>query len=297
MEIKITEPDEVQKFKLSSMNPVKQEGGIRIQKGQKQSLSDKPLISIITVVYNGEQFLEKTINSVINQSYENIEYIIVDGGSTDGTLDIIRKYEYLIDYWISEKDQGIYDAMNKGIDLISGEWINFMNAGDKFFNKDVVHNIFSKKSYDEYHFIFGDTSVNYGNFSKQVNANSNLKDFYRGMPFCHQSVFVQTMYHRKNKFNTDYKIAADFNLAYQAFLRGCRFLYIRNVISEIITGGVSFNMRKTTYNEYRDIVLRQQHTFKHILYYKYIMANTEVKMVLKKVLPDSVILYLQKSIK
>jgi len=83
-------------------------------------MKNKPLISIVTVVYNGEEFLEETIKSVVSQTYKNIEYIIIDGGSTDGTVDIIKKYEDKIDYWVSEPDSGIYDAMNKGIDKASG---------------------------------------------------------------------------------------------------------------------------------------------------------------------------------
>ena len=84
------------------------EGGLRTQGYFKHSLPDKPLITVITVVFNGEKYLEETILSVINQTYDNVEYIIIDGGSTDGTLDIISKYEYAIDYWVSEKDNGIY---------------------------------------------------------------------------------------------------------------------------------------------------------------------------------------------
>ncbi|MCI5136399.1 MAG: glycosyltransferase [Candidatus Electrothrix sp. AW2] len=117
------------------------EGGLRTQGYFKRSLpdKDKPLITVITVVFNGVQRLEETILSVIGQTYDNVEYIIIDGGSTDGTLDIIRKYEHAIDYWVSEKDRGIYDAMNKGIDLTTGEWMNFMNAGDSFFSKNIRH--------------------------------------------------------------------------------------------------------------------------------------------------------------
>ena len=86
---------------------------------------DSPLITVVTVVFNDVQHIEETILSVVNQTYPNIEYIIIDGGSTDGTVDIIKKYEERIAYWVSEPDQGIYDAMNKGIQKATGEWINF----------------------------------------------------------------------------------------------------------------------------------------------------------------------------
>ena len=106
------------------------EGGLRTQGHFKKSYNDKPLVSIITVVFNSEKYLENTILSVISQAYDNVEYIIIDGGSTDGTIDIIKKYEDKLDYWISESDDGIYDAMNKGIDLVTGEWVNFVNSSD-----------------------------------------------------------------------------------------------------------------------------------------------------------------------
>jgi len=114
----------------------KGEGGLRTKGYFKKSLEEKPLISIITVVYNGEQFLEETILSVINQSYDNVEYIIIDGGSTDGTVDIIKKYEDRIDYWVSERDSGISDAFNKGIRSSTGSFIELLNNGDKFLDEN-----------------------------------------------------------------------------------------------------------------------------------------------------------------
>ena len=99
-------------------------------------------ISVVTVCYNAADTIEKTILSVLNQTYHDIEYIIIDGGSTDGTVEIIRKYADKIAYWVSEPDKGIYDAMNKGIEVATGEWINFMNAGDRFYKSDVIKLIF-----------------------------------------------------------------------------------------------------------------------------------------------------------
>lgn len=102
----------------------------------------KLLISVVTVCYNAADTIEKTMLSVLNQTYHDIEYIIIDGGSTDGTVEIIRKYADRIAYWVSEPDKGIYDAMNKGIKVATGEWINFMNAGDEFVDEGVIEKLF-----------------------------------------------------------------------------------------------------------------------------------------------------------
>lgn len=110
---------------------------------------NNPLISVVTVSYNAVTTIEKTILSVINQNYSNIEYIVIDGGSIDGTVDIIKKYADKITYWVSEPDKGIYDAMNKGIIVATGEWINFMNTGDTFYNENVFSEIFELNSYTE----------------------------------------------------------------------------------------------------------------------------------------------------
>lgn len=121
------------------------------------------LITVITVVFNGNDSLEETIQSVINQTYDNVEYIVIDGGSTDGTLDIIKQHEGKIDRWLSEEDSGIYDAMNKGINLANGEWINFMNSGDVFHDNDVLLNFYKEsKKYQNIDFFYSDSIVRNG---------------------------------------------------------------------------------------------------------------------------------------
>jgi glycosyltransferase involved in cell wall biosynthesis len=119
-------------------------GGLRTQGYFKATFDNKPLITIITVVFNGAKYLEETILSVINQTYDNVEYIVIDGGSTDGTLDIIRKYEHAIDYWVSEKDNGISDAFNKGVLLSSGDYLNFQGDGDGFYTPFSLEKVANK---------------------------------------------------------------------------------------------------------------------------------------------------------
>ena len=118
----------------------KEEGGLRIKGYFKKSIQSKPLVTIITVVLNGEDYLEQTIKSVINQTYDNIEYIVIDGGSRDKTKDIIKLYDSVIDYWVSEEDKGISDAFNKGISLATGEIIGILNASD-WYENDAVETI------------------------------------------------------------------------------------------------------------------------------------------------------------
>lgn len=191
----VNEKEDNSTFLLPEGEDRKGEGGLRTKGYFKKSYKGKPLISIITVVYNGEKYLEETIQSVINQTYENVEYIIIDGGSTDGTLEIIKKYEDKIDYWVSEKDGGIYDAMNKGIDVATGEWLNFMNAGDSFYSNQTLMEVFNNKNYELYNILYGDVETNYGNF-KIIHKAGKLENLYKSMQFSHQSTFFNTKYHK-----------------------------------------------------------------------------------------------------
>lgn len=126
-------------------------GGLRTKGIGKIGTIDRPLISVITVVFNGEQKIAQTIQSVINQDYENVEYIIIDGGSSDRTIEMIEQYADRIDYWQSERDLGIYDAMNKGINLATGEWLNFMNCGDLFYGYQSLSSVPLKSNVDFYY--------------------------------------------------------------------------------------------------------------------------------------------------
>ena len=116
-------------------------GGLRTQGLYKQSLADLPLISVVTVVFNGEAYLEQTIQSIINSAYPNVEYIVVDGGSRDNSLAIIQKYDQYIDYWVSEPDRGIYDGMNKGTVLASGDYTLHINADDLLFDSQCLASV------------------------------------------------------------------------------------------------------------------------------------------------------------
>lgn len=148
-------------------------------------------ISVITVCYNCCEQLEKTILSYISQSYKNKELIVVDGGSHDNTLCIIKKYEDYITKWISEPDNGIYDAMNKGLKLSSGEWVNFMNAGDVFANCDVLSNIFSQHIPENISFLYSDVYEQTGVGDKAILRNANRN---QGMVNHQSSIYKKSLH-------------------------------------------------------------------------------------------------------
>ncbi|MDH6356058.1 glycosyltransferase involved in cell wall biosynthesis [Dysgonomonas sp. PH5-45] len=190
----------------------------------------KPTISVVTVVYNAKSIIEETILSVIKQDYENIEYIIIDGGSKDGTTDIIRKYESKLAYWHSKPDKGIYNAMNKGIDIASGDWVIFMNAGDSFYKEDVLSSVFLNNDFSEYDVVYGNTvyHIPYFSYLEELEPITNMP--YR-KPFCHQAAFTKLKIHKQYKFDEKYKICADYNFFYQLYFKGYKFKSIDCIIT------------------------------------------------------------------
>ncbi|MDR1561563.1 MAG: glycosyltransferase [Dysgonamonadaceae bacterium] len=175
-------------------------------------------ITIITVVYNDKFNLEKTLLSVIGQSYENIEYIVIDGGSTDGSPDLIKKYAAHLASWISEKDAGIYNAMNKGIGMASGEWVCFLNSGDVFVDSEVVGKVVAS-----IHPFPEKPDIVYGNILVQK-PDGTLKEAVAKEPcnihrmyFCHQSAFVRLPLLQKWNFDEKHPMSADLKFFKQCY--------------------------------------------------------------------------------
>lgn len=189
----------------------KGDGGLRTKGYFKKSSEEKPLITIITIVYNGEAQLEETILSVINQTYDTVEYIIIDGGSTDRTLDIVRKYEQAIDYWVSEKDDGIYDAMNKGISACKGEVIGILHAGTKLQLKalESINEIIIKGERDS--IIAGSVAWHTGdNFFYEFRSKLSLLSS-RNTKILHESIYIpRKFYSQVGQYDTRYNISADY---------------------------------------------------------------------------------------
>lgn len=195
-------------------------------------------VSIITVVFNGAQHLQQTIESVLNQSYKNIEYIIIDGGSNDGTIDIIKQYSHRISTWISEPDRGIYDAMNKGIDMATGELIGIINSDD-WYEPCAVECVVN--NYQEDTILYGLMRNIYNEVPIDIYAPFPNMIYKKMIP--HSTCFVPAaIYNSYGKFDLKYKSCAD----YQFFIRlkqvGIKFQLLETVLANFRFGGFSWKV-------------------------------------------------------
>lgn len=192
---------------------------------------EQPLVTVITVCYNAREMLLRTMNSVWAQTYKHVEYVIVDGASTDGTLELLEEYGGRIDHWVSESDKGIYDAMNKGVSMAKGKWVIFMNAGDCFADNHVLEYVFSVPRQADV--IYGD--VVKGGVVKKASSPRNAHRMF----FCHQSVFVKIESLKAFPFDISHKMSADFKQMKQLWLAGKQFLQLDFPIADFDVQGVS----------------------------------------------------------
>lgn len=242
-------------------------------------MNDSPLsknknnyyITVITVAFNAEKYIEGTIENVLSQTCHNVEYIIIDGGSTDSTLNIIEKYQSKITYYLSEKDSGIYDAMNKGIAIARGEWVIFMNAGDIFYDANVLSAIDFKKFEDKL-LIYGDAlCVDHERcwLQKQENRHLDLK-----RSIIHQSIFYNAKYIKDALFKTQYRLMSDYDHLLTLTTKRAKLVkYIDRIVCIYDRGGVSSAPLYTYIREYMGIAWKHMNVIQFAGYLFYIFPR------------------------
>jgi glycosyltransferase involved in cell wall biosynthesis len=194
-------------------------------------------LSIITINYNNCNGLKKTIESVVNQTYSGYEYIIIDGGSTDGSVEVIKEYADKIDYWVSEPDKGIFNAMNKGILKTTGEYCNFMNSGDSFHANDVIAKTIPLLDKDIVvgKYIHGNLSYTWGRTSDSI----SMLDFVKG-GISHQSSFIKKTLFENNLYDENFKIASDWKFFIDVLIfKSCTYKNIDVIVADFDATGIS----------------------------------------------------------
>ncbi|MBK0378019.1 glycosyltransferase family 2 protein [Mucilaginibacter segetis] len=201
----------------------------------------KPTLSVITVVFNNVQDIERTLLSVLNQNYPAIEYIVIDGLSTDGTLDMIKKHQSGISKFASEKDNGIYDAMNKGLKLATGDYIIFMNSGDEFYSSDTVSTVF--KSGDDADIYYGETEMvnrereSLGQRRHKAPDKFNWRSFKLGMSVSHQAIYIKRAL--VEPYDTAYQLSADIDWIIKAAKKAKKIIKVDGFVAKYLVGGMS----------------------------------------------------------
>ena len=240
-------------------------------------------ISVITVCYNAISTIEPTILSVLNQTYPNVEYIIIDGGSTDGTVDIIKKYANRLAYWVSEPDKGIYDAMNKGIAVATGEYINFMNAGDVFYKNNTLNCIFFnyKKNSD---IIYGDSIIRFNNGELRYNRSSqDVQSLSKGPIYRHGASFVKSTVQKQNLFDTGkkdlYGFALDYLQIYSLFRQHYLFERVDQIVMMYDKNGVSNDPYKSLIFNYKISHQDDKFNLKEYLLFKLRLLKYNIRQI------------------
>ncbi|MGV3686057.1 MAG: glycosyltransferase family 2 protein [Daejeonella sp.] len=201
----------------------------------------QPKLTVITIVFNNASGIERTMLSVLGQTYPSIEYIIIDGGSTDGTLEIVEKYKARVHKLVSEKDKGIYDAMNKGLVLAEGDYILFMNSGDEVYAPDTVEKVFaSEPDADIY---YGETEMydenwqSLGRRRHKTPENFTWRDFRYGMSISHQAIYIRKSL--TEPYDLVYKLSADIDWILKAAKKARRIVNTKMYVAKYLVGGMS----------------------------------------------------------
>lgn len=236
-------------------------------------------ISVVTICFNCEAVIENTIRSVLNQTYENMEYIIIDGASKDTTMKIVNQYRENIDYISSEPDKGIYDAMNKGLQACTGDYVIFMNAGDSFYNEMVLECFIPQ--------IQEDTVIAHGNIMtigsdfKYLVKPSPLNMMGDRMTVKHQATFTRLDYHKAHLFDATFRSSGDYDFFYKAhFCDAVKFQYIPLCVANFDASGTSnVNFRRSFRENLR--IWNKEHDWLFRLKQELIFISWDIKRLIK----------------
>jgi glycosyltransferase involved in cell wall biosynthesis len=217
-----------------------------------------PILSVITVVYNNVDHVERTLLSVLNQTYPHIEYIVIDGASTDGTLQVIEKYKDRIAKLISEPDKGIYDAMNKGLAVATGDYVLFMNSGDEIYDPETVANIFA--SADNADIYYGETEMlndkgeSLGQRRHKAPNKFTWRSFKYGMSISHQAIYIKRSL--VEQYDPQYQLSADIDWIIRAAKKAKTIVNVNQYVAKYLVGGMSKAKHRQSLQERFDIMKR-----------------------------------------
>lgn len=256
-------------------------------------------ISIVTVCFNAEKTIAKTINSILNQKNHSYEYIIKDGGSTDGTNEIIKQFLPLFEgkkinvVYLSEYDRGIYDAMNFAVNKSAGKYICFMNADDQFADSDVFNRVILSDGFrNQEDILYGDAIMKDGREENLFCADMKL--IQKRMPFVHQSCFFKNEIIRKYMYDTNYKICADYDLILKIYRDKYSFYNLHTVVAVYSLDGLSSNSFVPKMTEHCSILIRNGFLRRCSLRYFLMMGEAHIKTFLSKKCSAVVLLRLRR---
>lgn len=241
-----------------------------------------PKVSVITVCYNAEEFIENAINSVLNQTYENIEYIIIDGASTDNTVSIINKYKSQIAFFLSEPDNGMYEAMNKGIKTATGDILYFLNSDDVFYDEYIVKNVVKMfQRNNDVELIYGPIIIRDPTTNESfIKPHDYItKSFFIYNAICQQGIFYKAnVFNKCGQFDTTYKIVGDYEWVLRAFYKyNIKRQYYESIIAIFRNGGMSNSDEfSSLHNIERQKVMKDYFNKFKILKYNFILFSGRV---------------------
>lgn len=241
--------------------------------------------SIITVNYNNAEGLRKTIESVVNQTNKNFEYIIIDGGSTDGSVDVIKEYAEKIDYWVSEADNGIYDAMNKGIAVSKGAYLNFMNSGDCFYESVTLDKVATEIHDEDYVAGIAFVPKAKKTMCKPARKNFSLLDIYHGGQANHQASFIKREL-LKDGYDATFRIIADDKLFIEkVVMQEHTYLPIEVIVCEFDNTGISNqSSSRSAIEKERNLIYGEYFSSRITADYEYIYSMKRALPITKKLM-------------